>query len=58
MAIEPPEHPDPEVMRVVEAIRKLTPEQWESVRERLEMCSTCGAIGGGAYCCYNSYGDD
>lgn len=42
-----PADPDPEVMRVEAAIRALTAEQWERVRERLDLCCKCGAIEGG-----------
>ena len=49
-----PTDKDPEVMRVEAAIRALTAEQWERVRERLDLCTKCGTVDGGKWCCYDS----
>jgi hypothetical protein len=52
MSPTPPSDPDPEVMRVEAAIRALTSEQWRRVRERLDMCTSCGDLDSGSYCCF------
>lgn len=57
LAVKPPRHPDDQVMAVEVAIRTLTPDQWAAVCERLDLCTTCGMIDGGRWCCYSSAPD-